>query len=136
MKNAKKLLLVVLSIFMLLTSIPVFATNEVTPRYSNLQEKQIGFMAASSVGYVNVIYTGNPSTFSYAKLTVKVEKRFLLVFWNDVTEWTTTSSDVNGNLYNVLPLNGSGKYRATFTLEIYGLNGSVDTITETLESSY
>ena len=71
-----------------------------------------------------------------ADLTVKVQKRFLLVFWNDVSEWSASSTDIDGYFVNTLPLNGSGTYRANITLTITGSNGTVDTITDTIESQY
>ena len=137
-KISKKFLLVLLSILMLLTSIPVYAESEyqVMPRYANTNSSKFDFVASSSGAYANVSYTGNSSTFSYARLTVKVEKSFLWVFWSTVDEWTATSSDVMGSFYHVFSVSGSGNYRATFTLEVYGTNGSVDTLTETIESSY
>jgi hypothetical protein len=69
-------------------------------------------------------------------LTVKVEKRFLLVFWNEVGTWSSTSTELYGYFSHVMPLNGSGTYRATFTLEVLGKDGTLDVITDTLTSDY
>ena len=138
-KTVKTLILVALSFFMCLTSIPVYAAgseNQVMPRLSHVGEASFSFNATSSGGYINVEYTGNEASFVSAKLTVKVEDRFLWVFWSEVGTWTTTSTDIDGFLSYVMPLNAAGTYRATFTLEVTGRDGTVDVITDTIESAY
>ena len=138
-KTVKRVLLLTLSMLVCLTSIPVYAAeaeNQIMPRLSHIGGASFTFDATSSGGYVSVEYTGYEASFVSAKLTVKVEKRFLLVFWNDVGTWTATSTDLYGIFSHVMPLNGSGKYRATFTLEVTGKDGTVDVITDTLESDY
>ena len=138
-KTIKSFLLVALSMLMCLTSISAYAAeaeNQVMPRLSHIGDASFAFAADASGGCIEVTYTGYEPSFVSAKLTVKVEKRFLLVFWNDVGTWTTTSTEIDGFLSYTMPLNGSGKYRATFTLEVTGKDGTVDVITDTLESDY
>ena len=136
-KTIKSIILILMSMLMCLTSIPVCAAeseNQVMPRLSHIGDASFSFDATSSVGYIGADYTGYAPSFVSAKLTVKVEKRFLWAFWNDVGTWTTTSTDIHGNFYHEMSLNGSGTYRATFTLEVTGTDGTVDVITDTLES--
>lgn len=138
-KTIKTFLLLTLSILMCFVSIPVYAEekeNQVMPRLSHMDEASFAFNATSSGGYINVNYTANEASFVSAKLTVKVEDRYLWVFWSEVGTWTTTCTDVDGFLSYVMPLNAAGTYRATFTLEVTGKDGTVDVITDTLESSY
>lgn len=136
-KNLKSMLLVLLSMFMLLTSFPVYATdepNQISPRLSHMADASFGFDATSSVGYIGATYTGYSASFVSAKLTVKVEKRFLFAFWNDVGTWTSTSTDIHGTFYHEMSLNGNGTYRATFTLEVTGTDGTVDVVESVIES--
>ena len=138
-KALKSTILVILSLLMCLASMPVCATeseNQITPRLSHMADASFSFDATSSVGYIAATYTGYSASFVSAKLTVTVEKRFLLVFWNEVGTWTSTSTDIHGSFYHEMPLDGKGTYyRATFTLEVTGTDGTVDVITDTLESA-
>lgn len=136
-KTLKSTILVMLSLLMCLTSIPVSAAeseNQIMPRLSHMDDASFAFDATSSVGYIAATYTGYDASFVSAKLTVTVEKRFLWAFWNDIGTWTSTSTELLGSFYHEMSLNGSGTYRATFTLEVTGTNGTVDVITDTIES--
>ena len=136
-KTLKSILLILMSMLMCLTSIPVCAAeseNQVMPRLSHVGSASYSFDATSSVGYISADYTGYASSFVSAKLTVKVEKRFLWAFWNDVGTWTSTSTELLGSFYHEMSLNGNGTYRATFTLEVTGTDGTVDVITDTIEN--
>ncbi len=137
-KTIKKILLVALSLLMCFASIPVHAAedNQIMPRLSHVGEASFVFDATSSGGYITVTYTGNEASFVSAKLTVKVEDRYLWVFWSEVGTWTTTSTDIDGFLSYTMPLNNPGTYRAIFTLEVTGKDGTVDVITDTIESAY
>ena len=139
-KTVKAILLIMLSIVMCLTSISAYAAeveNPMMPRLSHMSSASFAFIADASGGHIDADYTGYATSFLGAKLTVKVEKRFLLVFWNEVGTWTSeTSTEVYGSFYHVMSLNGSGTYRATFTLEVLGTDGTLDVITDTLTSDY
>ena len=136
-KTLKSTILVMLSLLMCLASMPVCATeseNQIMPRLSHMADASFSFDATSSVGYIYATYTGYSASFVSAKLTVKIEKRFLWAFWNDVGTWTSTSTDLDGVFYYEMSLNGSGTYRATFTLEVTGTNGTVDVVESVIES--
>ena len=135
-KITKTLVAIFLIAVMSMSSVVAFASNEgISPRLSHANGTEFAFVASSSGGYIDVRYYGDDS-FVRADLTVKIQKRFLLVFWNDVTEWSATSTETIGHFDKTLALNGSGTYRATFTLKITGTNGTVDTIEQTIESKY
>ena len=135
-KITKALTALFLIVILGMTNVTVFASNEgFSPRLSHTSDGSFSFAATADGGYVDVTYYGYDS-FVRADLTVKIEKRFLLVLWNDVCEWRASSTQLNGVFYNTLPLDGSGKYRATFTLLITGNDGTVDTITDVIESKY
>lgn len=138
-KAVKTFLLIVLSMLMCLTSIPAYAAeneNQIMPRLSHMADASFAFAADASGGHIGATYTGYAASFVSAKLTVKVEKRFLLVFWDKVGTWTTTSTELDGFFSCLMSLEGPGTYRATFTLEVTGKDGTVDVITDTLESDY
>lgn len=138
MKKLTKSLFVFLLISVIcLTNVTAFAseTGGVTPRLAHISSASFAFVATSDGGYINVSYEGYDS-FVRADLNVKVEKRSLLVFWNDVCEWNTSSTESFNILAYTCALNGSGHYRATFTLTITGTDGTTEVITETIKSNY
>lgn len=136
-KIVKTLMLVSLSIIMCLTSIPIYASEAqggISPRLTHTNEASYSFDATSSVGYIYVDYTGVAASFVSAKLTVKVEKQFLFFFWNEVDTWTATNTELLGDFYYEMPLTGAGTYRATFTLEVTGTDGTVEVLDTVIES--
>ena len=136
MKKITKVLVAILLIaVMSMTGVVAFAEGEIVPRLSHMEDGGFAFSAISNEGFAEVSYYGYDS-FVRAELTVKVQKRFLLVFWNDVGEWSATSTDKYGFFSHTFALNGSGMYRAVFTLKVYGTDGSYDTIEKTIESKY
>lgn len=137
MRKIKKTLVAIFLIaIMCMTNITAFASNNVTsPRLSHTSNANFSFSATANGGYVDVTYYGYDS-FVRADLTVKIEKRFLLFWWNDVGEWSASSTELNGDFFHTFTLNGSGTYRATFTLLITGNDGTVDTIERVIESDY
>ena len=117
-----------------MTNITAFASNESpSPRLSHTSNGSFTFVATADGGYVDVTYYGYDS-FVRADLTVKIEKSFLFFWWTEVSTWSASSTELNGEFYNTLPLDGSGTYRAKFTLLITGNDGTVDTIERTIES--
>ena len=141
-KTTKSFLIICLALIMLLTNMPVYASNNVsnsgtiTPRWSHVNNVIFSFQATSSGGYIDVSYDGYEDSFAKANVHVKLQKKFLLVFWTDVDEWSSSSTDAYGLLSHVFELNGTGTYRAIFTFEVTGTDGSVDNLTDTIESKY
>lgn len=137
MKKITKALLAILLIAVLsMTSITAFASNDgIAPCLSHADGANFSFSATANGGYIDVTYYGYDS-FVRADLTVKIEKQFLFFFWSEVATWSGSSTERDGEFYDTIPLNGSGTYRATFTLKITGNDGTVDTIPLELESDY
>ena len=132
-KITKTLVAILLIAVMSLTNVVAFATDEGTnPRLSHTSGGSFSFAAVDNVGYIGVTYYGYDS-FVRADLNVKVQKRFLLVFWNDVYEWNASSTELNGAFVHEFDIEKSGMYRAQFTLLVTGNNGTVDTVTSTIE---
>ena len=137
-KIVKTLMLISLAMIMCWTSIPIYASEAesgISPRLSHTNSASYSFDATSSIGYISADYTGVRATFVSAKLTVKVEKQFLFFFWNEVGTWTSTSTEVLGRFYHEMPLTGAGTYRATFTLEVTGSDGTVEVLDTVIEST-
>ena len=137
MRKITKILVAILLIAVLsMTSVTAFANdNAMSPRLSHTSHANFSFGATPNGGHIDVTYYGYQS-FARADLTVTIEKEFLFFFWTDVATWSASNTDVEGEFYDTIPLDGSGTYRATFTLTVTGKNGTVDTITSVIESDY
>ena len=135
-KITKTLLITLLTLIMCFNAMSVDASAaEIEPRLSHVNHVTALFTTDDSEGYANVSCNGKDS-FERMDVNVKLQKRFLLVFWNDVDEWNASSTDPYAILEHVFTLNGTGTYRATFTVTVTGSDGTVDVITETIESKY
>lgn len=134
MKKITKALVAILLIAVMSTSsVVAFAADAgIDPRLSHTENGGFSFAAEDNVGYIGVTYYGYDS-FVRADLNVKVQKRFLLVFWNDVYEWNASSTELDGVFVHEFPIEKSGMYRAQFTLKVTGNDGTVDTITDTIQ---
>lgn len=116
--------------------------NEIMPFYINAEECYADFMVEDGVANVSIRYYGSSTEFLKAEISVKIQKRFLLVFWNDVdigytnNEWTASSTALNGVFSKSFSVNNTGYYRALITVKIYGTSGEVDTIEFTKEYKY
>ena len=119
------------------------ADDQISPYYTNCNECSWSFKIFDpGEAHINITYIGKSDVFSEAQVTVKIQKKFLVFFWKNVdiglenNEWTATSTEVNGYFYNSFALDGTGTYRATMTLQIIGIDGSVDLIERTIENKY
>ena len=137
MKRITKTLVTILLIVILsMTSITTHASSEpVSPRLSHMSNGVISFSATNNKGYIDVTYNGYDS-FVRAELSVKIEKSYLFFFGTEVGTWSSTCYLIEGDFIHTFALTGSGTYRATFTLLIYGNDGTHDTITDVIESSF
>ena len=136
-KRLKPWLMFLLTGIMLLTfALPAYAEDtSISPRLTNMDESTMHFSVIDNESHIYVSYIGRSSTFLKAEVNVKIEKKFLLLFWKDVSEWTSTSTEVIDYFSNSSPADGSGTYRATIKLTVYGTNGVNDVIEETIETT-
>lgn len=136
-KITKSLTALLLVAIMCMTSITAAfaAEGNPSPRLSHTSNGGFGFAATAEGGYVDCTYYGYDS-FVRADITITLEKRYLLVFWEDMDEWSASSTDIHGEFYHTFPLDGEGMYRANFTLIITGNDGTTDVITDTIKSKY
>ena len=147
-KFFKKVVVSLLAIAMLfsggiIASAAESANDGISPYYTNCNKCSLSFTVADpGEAHVGVTYNAKNDVFKEARVTVKIQKKFLLFFWQTVdigfanNEWTDSSTNVNGYFYNSFDVDGTGTYRAIFTIQIIGINGSVDLIEETIESKY
>lgn len=137
MRKIRTPLIAILLIAILsMTSVTAFASDSaINPRLSHANNANFSFSATANGGYFDVTYLGYDS-FVRADLTVTVEKSFLLFWWNEVDTWSGSCTDLRGEFYDTIPLNGSGTYRASFTLKITGNDGTIDTITHEIKDNY
>jgi len=134
-KSLAFILTIVMAISMITAgAIPASAAeNTIQPRLSNADTANVSFVVDEyGIGYFAVTYNGNEETFTEAKVSVTIQKRFLLVFWDDVDRWTGISNEVYGDFYTTFILGDTGTYRAVFTLEFYGTSGVVDVIEDNI----
>ena len=134
MKKIKNVLVAILLIaIMSMTSVTAFAEEGgIEPRLSHTDSGTFSFVALNNKGYIDVTYYGYDS-FVRADLNVKVQKRFLLVFWNDIYEWNASSIEIDGDFYHEFDIEKSGMYMANFTLTVTGSDGTVDTVTSSIQ---
>lgn len=86
-------------------------------------------------------YTGRSETFTYAKITAKIQKHVFLFIWTDVAvnennQWVVYSTNVDDNIRLTHQLTSTGTYRAVITAEFYGTTGVTDTLNKTIECQY
>ena len=136
MKKITKVLVAILLIAVLpMTNVAALAAeNEISPRLSHTNSGGFSFVIIDNVGHIGVTYYGYDS-FVRADLNLKVQKRFLLVFWKDYYEWNASSTVIDGDFVHEFDVKDSGKYRANFTLTVTGNDGTTDVITFEIEDS-
>lgn len=135
-KITKTLLITLLTLIMCFNAMSVNASAaEIEPRLSHVNSVDFTF-TASEAGGITLVRCCGYDSFERIDVNVKLQKRFLLVFWNDVDEWNASSTDPYAILDHTFALNGTGTYRATFTVTVTGSDGTVDVITDTIEGKY
>ena len=128
-----------LTVVMLCMSvISAFALDDgASSRLTNCNDASMSFVVADGQASFYVSYTGYSSTFTQAKLTVQVQKKFLGLFWRDAAdEWVGYNTEIMGDFYDYIPVDGTGTYRAVFKLEVYGSTGVTDVIEDKISCKY
>ena len=115
-----------------------FPAYAVEARLTNGNDATVSFTIdeATGIAYFSVEYSGKQETFTYAKVSVKVQERSLWFLWTDVDTWSATSTELHGHFFTSFVLDGSGTYKATYTLEFYGTGTEVDVIKDSITDSY
>lgn len=136
MKKTFHLLLSVLLTLIILCScvLPAFATDEGVSTYmTNCVGANMSFTVVDGMAHFTVTYYAREATFSHAKLTVQIQKKYLGFFWKDVTDpWIAYRLELDGVFANTIPVDATGTYRAIFKLEVVGTTDT-DVIEETIK---
>ena len=140
MKKSFKLWLPLLlsCVLLCMSIVPAYADSQPTPRYTNTIGCNMAFVVNANGAHFSVSYETIEETFLQAKLTVKLEKKVLGLFWTQIGDtWTSDYCyDYLGYISGTLPADGKGTYRATFKLTVYGNQGIADVIDHTIDARY
>ncbi|MBQ3489434.1 MAG: hypothetical protein IJA86_02465 [Clostridia bacterium] len=97
---------------------------------NNVSEAYIDFdISSDGQAFVSVRYNGYPNVTTDARITIKIEKRNLLIFWKDVVDEIYY---IGGNSYShtyAYQLEKTGTYRCTVEYTISGIGGADDVLT-------
>ncbi len=140
-KTISRILAVAMSCLLIcMFALPTFA-SDVAPCYYNCNRCTTSFTVYQGRAYAVVDYDAYQDTFIHAKVTFKIEKQFLGIFWNTVeidetdNTWVAYNYSVHGTFDKSWPVSGSGTYRGVFTIEIHGKDGTVDVIEDVIKST-
>lgn len=116
--------------------------SAIEPLNSDSNWSKIVFVVDADEAFVTVSYNAKEEGFSQIKISVKIQKKILGLFWKTVdigildNEWVAYSSDVSGEFYNSFPVDGTGVYRAVVTLKVINTDGTYEEIEKTVEYDY
>ena len=141
----KKILIICLSIILFLTSTPIVGhaqDNVPTPRLNNVMNT-IQQFSIDSTGEATVLadYSGYYGDLVSATIKIKIQKRFLGVFWSTVdigepeNTWVYYSTSVEDTFIKTFQLEDKGTYRAVFNYTFVGVNAN-DEIEDTMTDTY
>ena len=128
----KKLCLVLSFVFILSFILQTFVSaDNVMLLNNNTGLTSTNFnISSSGRATVDIYYSGYPNITTGATITIKIEKRNLLVFWKDVINdsITVTGESYNNSIYYYLQSFGTGTYRCTVVYTVSGSGGADDVI--------
>ena len=139
MKKINSILSCIATVFFLIIS-PVnasasdFCEVNVSPKYTYMLDNSGYFSINNYVATIELSYTGYPDMIKEVHITTKLKKQVFLFFWSDVTTWENTSynnSDTITYTYGV----SSGTYRIEVTYDVTGIDGNVESVSESYDAS-
>lgn len=101
---------------------------------NNVVSTSTVFNIKDNIAMVNVGYIGYEGITTHAVITVKMQKKFLLFFWQDIdgASWTDYATGVS--YFNSHSIETTvGTHRVIVEYTIYGSGGAADVITEEIE---
>lgn len=141
----KKVLLLLITIATFVACLPltVGADNSgIMPIYETVRYENSSFtIDEDGMGIIILGYEDFDANIASATITVKMQKKFLLFFWQDVDlggadgEWsvTTTSSSYSNVITKQL---SAGTHRVQIEYKIRSTDGTVETINREYEQKY
>ena len=134
-KTLRSLITVLLTMSILFVGVlSAFATDESASTYlTNCSHANMNFTVVDGEAHFAVTYYAREATFTQAKLTVQIQKKFLAFFWKDAAEeWVGYCTDLDGLFADTIPVDATGTYRAVFKLEVFGTT-TTDVIEDTIK---
>ena len=136
----KKILSIILCAILLVGGFETLALasggdDGIMPCYNNASSTNSNFYVADGNAVISASYVGFPGVTTGARITIQLQKRNLLVFWKDVTDWEDISDNADATFVHTYPVS-SGTYRVRIRYEIRGSGGAVDVVEEELKASY
>ena len=136
----KRILAFVLLLCVFIT--PVYANSDASGEIMPIGEVATScnynfVINSSGIANINFNYLLNENAQSI-RIETKIQKRFLLVFWNDVDggQWTDSFETATGSFSHTLQLEKTGRYRAVFHIYAVGTDSSVDDFELVKECTY
>ena len=123
-------------VFASMAQFSVLASDIMPLNNNTLATKTRFVISDSGDAIVSVNYEGYPNITTGAIISIKIEKRNLLLFWSEVVEETIIVND--SRYYEELhyQLDSTGTYRCTVEYVISGTGGADDVITFEKEQKY
>ena len=132
MKKSIRFILVAVVLFSVFATV-VSASNEgIMLCNNNVLQTDANFFISNDTAYITVSYIGYNNITTHAKITTTLQKRTLLLFWNDQVEWVDTSVATDDIFEHTYPVS-SGTYRVKITYEISGTGGATDIIEDEIK---
>ncbi len=101
----------------------------VEARLTNTMQTVTCFVISETgLAMVYVDYIGREELLTRATMTITIKKRFLLLFWTEVTTHTITSTEAMYNETFEYQLEDTGTYKCNVEYVITGSTGATDTI--------
>ena len=136
MKKIFCILFVLVFSFACLPQFSVLADG-IIPRNNNVLSAKTEFAIVNNgIAVVSLYFEGYPSVTTGATISIKIEKRFLLAFWNEVISENVVISDYRYANEFAYQLDKTGTYRCTVEYTISGTGGADDVITFQEKATY
>ena len=136
MKRKISLILLVMMIFTMLFATYVSA-DEVMPRFNNTSYTFTDFaITDNGTALVAVSCQGYTGTTTRITVSIRIEKRSFLLFWNEVVVDSRTVRATSYDNEFEYQLSDKGTYRCTVTYSVSGSGGEDDTIIQEFTDTY
>ncbi len=129
------ILTLTLSFFVL--SLPVLAyESNIMPLVDDEHTVNTNFVIASNgYGEATAIYRAPTGSVQRVKVTIVIEKKFLLFFWDEIERWSATFTEPSFT-YTETFSTARGTHKATFTFEVTAADGTTETFSREMETVY
>ena len=120
----------------------VHADDGIMPCNEIMTYRQLNFAITNGNAKLTCNFSADESAFSYAKFTLKIQKKTLGFIWTTVdigepnNERTYYLYDCHTNFTASYAINSTGTYRAVMKLEVVGYDGTTDSYESTQEYVY